>query len=54
MTEYLYVFDYRDNSVHRIAITGNRSPTETILKMYGFDPNRCDYMYSTEELKIVN
>lgn len=58
--KYLYVLDFGNCSLNCIHLEeGNYVPDEfpideDILRYWGFNPNNCQWMFSSDELEINN
>lgn len=58
--EYLYVLDFGDCTINCLYLHGApKKPdefenTEELLRYWGFNPDTCMYMYSSDELEINN
>ena len=54
--EYVYILDFRNNSICEIGITGDdiNLDSEALLDKYGFDIDNCNFMYSEYKLNLEN
>lgn len=58
--EYLYVLDFGDCTINCLHLhDADKKPdefkdTEELLRYWGFNPDTCMYMYSSDELEINN
>ena len=58
--EYLYVLDFGDCTISCLHLyAADKKPdefknTEELLRYYGFNPNNCQWMYSSDELELNN
>ena len=56
--EYLYVLDFSDRTISCLHLhNAKKKPedfedTDELLEYWGFNPNTCQYMYSSVELEI--
>ena len=60
MKEYLYVLDFGDCIISCLHLhNADKKPddfedTEELLRYWGFNPDNCMYMYSSDELELNN
>ena len=54
--EYIYIMDYSDGSISRIALDVEESEMEPIdiLDKYGFNESTCSFMITTNQIDEIN
>lgn len=55
MDDYLYILDYSDSTINKIILKeeDKNLETEDILNRYGFNIDKCYFMFSNIDIKEI-